>query len=223
MHCSFSWSPGSHWHYEQLKMVSIITGSLLISLLHALIPNHWLPVLAIGKKEGWTLAETSRITFIAGLSHVISTVLIGIMLGLIGGELAAQMETFTAVIAPALLVLMGIYFIRQHYRHRHFHLAKENFEKKTKGSLITALAIAMFLSPCLEIEAYFLLAGAKGWYVLALIALLYSLVTITGMLIWVRVVYRGLMKLNWHRWEHNMGIITGMILVSTGIITFFVH
>ena len=34
-------------------MYSIFMGSLLISLLHAIIPNHWLPVLAIGKKEGW--------------------------------------------------------------------------------------------------------------------------------------------------------------------------
>ncbi len=63
-------------------MFGIITGSLIISLLHAVIPNHWLPVLAIGKKEGWSLAETSRITFIAGAAHVISTVLIGLLLGM---------------------------------------------------------------------------------------------------------------------------------------------
>ena len=61
-------------------MLSIIIGSLLISLLHAVIPNHWLPVLAIGKKEGWSLAETSRITFIAGMAHVISTIIIGLLL-----------------------------------------------------------------------------------------------------------------------------------------------
>ena len=68
-------------------MYNIIIGSLFISLLHAVIPNHWLPVLAIGKKQGWSLAETTRITFIAGIAHVISTIIIGILLGLIGGEL----------------------------------------------------------------------------------------------------------------------------------------
>ena len=40
-------------------MTSIIIGSFLISLLHAVIPNHWLPVLAIGRKEGWDLKETT--------------------------------------------------------------------------------------------------------------------------------------------------------------------
>ena len=204
-------------------MVSIITGSLIISLLHAIIPNHWLPVLAIGKKEGWSLNETSRVTFIAGLSHVISTVIIGALLALIGKELATHVEHFTHVIAPSILILLGLYFIRQHYRHRHFQVEKERLEKKTKASIITALVIAMFFSPCMEIEAYFLLAGTKGWYMMALIALLYSVVTITGMLIWVRVVYKGLLKLDWHKWEHNAGIITGATLVATGILSFFIQ
>lgn len=204
-------------------MVSIITGSIIISLLHALIPNHWLPVLAIGKKEGWSLAETSRITFVAGLSHVISTIVVGVLLGLIGAELANHLEQFTQIIAPSLLILLGLYFIRQHYRHHHFKVEKENLEKRTKASIITALVIAMFLSPCMEIEAYFLLAGTKGWYMMALIATMYSVITITGMLIWVSIVYKGLLKLNWHKWEHNAGIITGLTLVVTGIISFFIQ
>ncbi|RPD44030.1 hypothetical protein [Paracnuella aquatica] len=204
-------------------MVSIITGSLIISLLHALIPNHWLPVLAIGRKEGWTLGETSRITFIAGLSHVISTVIIGGLLGAIGGELTAHIDHFAHVIAPSILVLLGFYFIRQHYHHHHFAVEKEKLEKKSKRSIITALVIAMFLSPCMEIEAYFLLAGTKGWYLMAFIAIMYSAITLGGMLLWVRIVYKGLLKLNWHRWEHNAGIITGLTLVATGIITFFVQ
>ena len=204
-------------------MISILTGSLVISLLHALIPNHWLPVLAIGRKEGWSLSETSRITFIAGLSHVISTVLLGVLLGLIGEGLAERLDSFTHTIAPAILVVMGIYFIWQHYRHHHFHLEQRNLEKKTRRSIITALVLAMFLSPCMEIEAYFLLAGTHGWYAMALIAAMYSVITIAGMLIWIRVVYKGLLTLNWHKWEHNAGIITGVILVLTGILGFFIR
>lgn len=204
-------------------MLNILTGSLIISLLHALIPNHWLPVLAIGKKEGWTLGETSRITLIAGLSHVTSTIIIGVLLGVIGGELAAHLDNFTRVVAPSVLILLGLYFIRQHYKHKHFHVEKEMLEKKTKSSIITALVIAMFLSPCMEIEAYFLLAGTKGWYMMALIAIVYSIITIAGMLIWVRIVYKGLLKLNWHKWEHNAGIITGLTLVATGFISFFIQ
>jgi nickel/cobalt exporter len=203
-------------------MFSIIIGVLLISFLHAIIPNHWLPVVAIGRKQGWNLAETSRVTFIAGSAHVMSTILIGLLLGMIGEELTQHIEHFTHVIAPSVLILMGFYFIQQHYRHRHFHVDKEVLQKKTKRSIIIALFISMFLSPCMEIEAYFLLAGATGWYFMATIALIYSVITIAGMLIWVRIVYRGLLKLNWHRWEHNAGIITGLVLIITGIISFYI-
>ena len=204
-------------------MVSILTGSLIISLLHAIIPNHWLPVLAIGRKEGWSLAETTSITFIAGMAHVLSTIIIGLLLAMIGSELTEHIEDFTKIIGPSILILIGLYFVRQHYTHHHFHLEKKQIEKKSKSSIIVALAIAMFLSPCMEIEAYFLLAGSKGWYFLALIASLYTIITITGMLIWIRIAYKGLLKLNWHKWEHNAGIITGMVLIVTGIISYFIN
>jgi uncharacterized iron-regulated membrane protein len=118
---------------------------------------------------------------------------------------------------------MGLYFIQQHYRHHHFHVATEQIERKTKRSLILALIVAMFLSPCMEIEAYFLMAGSEGWQLLSAIAVMYAVVTIAGMLIWIRIVYKGLLKLNWHKWEHNAGIITGLVLISTGIIAFFIH
>jgi len=204
-------------------MTSVLIGSLLISLLHAVIPNHWLPVLAIGRKEGWSLAETTRITFIAGISHVISTVAIGVLLALIGSELATHIEDFTKIIGPSVLVLIGLYFVKQHYTHHHFHLEKKRIEKKSKSAVIMALVIAMFLSPCMEIEAYFLLAGSKGWYFMALIAGMYAIITIAGMLIWIHIAYKGVLKLNWHKWEHNAGIITGLVLIITGIISFFIN
>jgi nickel/cobalt exporter len=204
-------------------MYNIFIGSLIISLLHAVIPNHWLPVLAIGKKHGWSLAETTRITFFAGMAHVISTLVIGLLLALIGSELAGQIKNFTKIIAPSVLILMGLFFLRQHYSHHHFHVEKDKIDKKSKASVTVALVMAMFLSPCMEIEAYFLLAGTKGWYFLVMIASMYAVITITGMLLWIRIAYKGLLKLNWHKWEHNAGIITGLVLIVTGIISFFIN
>ena len=204
-------------------MASILIGSFLISLLHAIIPSHWLPVLAIGKKENWDLNETEKVTFISGLAHVLSTVIIGILLGIIGIELSRTIEDFTRIITPSIIILIGFYFIRQHYVHHHFHLQKQKVAGKPKSKIIAGLVLAMFLSPCLEIEAYFLLAGTKGWWVLVIIALLYSVVSISGMLLWIRFAYKGLLKLNWHKWEHNAGLIYGGVLIATGILSYFIH
>ena len=53
-------------------MYSIIIGSLLLSFLYAVIPNHWLPALAIGRKDNWTIQEVTRVTFVSGLAHALS-------------------------------------------------------------------------------------------------------------------------------------------------------
>lgn len=203
-------------------MITLITGSLVLSILHAVIPNHWLPVLAIGQKEKWDLSETTRVTFIAGLSHAASTVLIGILLALIGAKLAVVVESFTGIIAPGLLVALGIFYIYQHSRHHHFHL-HGNPEQVSKNRLIFSLASAMFFSPCFEIEPYFLVAGAEGLWFVAVLVTLYTAVTVSGMVIWVRLAHRGLLKMNWHSLEHNAGIITGVTLVLSGILTFILR
>ncbi|CAN5172639.1 hypothetical protein BH09BAC3_BH09BAC3_00070 [soil metagenome] len=203
-------------------MITLITGSLVLSLLHGLIPNHWLPVLAISKQEKWDLAEATRVTLISGLAHATSTVLIGVLLALIGAQLAIAVENFTAYVAPGLLVALGLFYIYQHSRHKHFHV---DGPKKTsnKNRLIFSLASAMFFSPCFEIEAYFLVAGAQGLWLVALLAILYSIVSVTGMIIWVRLAHSGLLKMNWHSLEHNAGLITGATLMLSGVVTFFLH
>ena len=204
-------------------MISILTGSLIISLLHAVIPNHWLPVIAIARKEGWNIKEVTKVTFICALAHGISTVIIGVILSFLGSELAEHINEFTHIIAPSILIALGLVFIYLHHRHRHFHIDEEIKNKKSKTAIISALVIAMFFSPCMEIEAYFLLAGTYSGWLIALIAFMYLLITTAGMLILVRYAFKGLLKLNWHSLEHNAGIITGVTLVATGIITFFIH
>lgn len=203
-------------------MYSIFIGSLLLSLLHAVIPNHWLPVLAIGKKDNWTLKEVTQVTFISGLAHALSTIAIGIILGLLGLQLASKIEYFTHFIAPAVLVMLGFFFIYQHHRHKHFHLHNTPEATLPKSKIITALVVAMFLSPCMEIEAYFLLAGAHGVLAVVSIAALYLTISVSGMVLWVRLAYKGILKLNWHTLEHKSGIITGWTLVVTGILSFFI-
>lgn len=198
-------------------MNTLLIGSLLLSIFHALIPSHWLPVLAIGKQEGWSKRQTLWITFLTGLAHVLSTVLLGVGLAAIGGMLAHRIEAFTHWLAPGLLLLLGSYYVYQHYRHHHFHLHRQN----SRFGVIGTLVLAMFLSPCLEIESYFLAAGQYGAVFVALLALVYGIVTVSGMLVWMLLALRGLQRLDWHAWEHYAGLITGVTLILSGISLFW--
>ena len=204
-------------------MYSIITGSLILSLLHATIPNHWLPVIAIGRKEKWSVNEVTEITFISAIAHGLSTIIIGFILGILGARLADKIEYFTHFIAPVILILLGFFFIYRHHNHKHFHLNDVVKKKKSKKKIILALVLAMFLSPCMEIEAYFLLAGTQAKWLIWFIAAMYLVITTLGMITLVRLAYLGVLKLNWHSLEHNAGIITGITLIATGILAFFIH
>lgn len=204
-------------------MSSIVIGSLVLSLFHAVIPSHWIPLVAIAKKEGWPLSETLRVTLLSALSHAASTILIGGVLSMVGLKLSQHLERFTTLIAPTLLIILGLFFLWQHHRHQHFEMHQLSKRKKTKRGIIGALLVAMFLSPCFEIEAYYLLAGAQGWELVLLISVLYLTITVAGMLLWVRLVYKRLVRLDWHSIEHNAGIITGVTLIGTGILTFLIH
>ena len=203
-------------------MISLISGSLVLSMLHALIPNHWLPILAIARKENWSVAQTMRITLLAGLAHAASTVLVGLLLALLGSQLAVHLERFTAIAGPVLLAALGVYYIYQHSHHHHFHLHGHP-ETSPHSKVVWSLALAMFLSPCFEIEPYFLLAGAQDMWLAGLLALLYTVVTVSGMVLWVRATYKTLLRFNWHTLEHNAGIITGVTLIISGILMFFIQ
>lgn len=203
--------------------MEILTGAIIISLLHAVIPNHWLPIIAIGRQYKWNISEITQVTFFTAFAHILSTLLIGWVLGLAGHQLAHNIEHITHIAAPVILIIMGLVYIYRHYRHKHFHLQGGPIKATTKRNIIISLSVAMFMSPCMEIEALFLMAGIQSVGLLLTISLVYTIVTLIGMLLLVRVAYKGLLKFDSHKLEHNAGIITGVILILTGLASIFIH
>ena len=88
-------------------MIQIFLASLLLSVIHASIPNHWLPLIAIGKTEKWTHSETMFGTVVTGFAHTLSTIIIGIIVGFVGYKLSSSYGIISGIIAPAILILLG--------------------------------------------------------------------------------------------------------------------
>ena len=202
-------------------LIGLLIGSILLSLVHAAIPNHWVPLVLVGRAEKWSLWETQLATLLTGFAHILSTVLLGIVIGLIGFKLSEQYKIISEVIAPLVLIFMGMIYFALNSGHN--HLATETIiQRKSKISILTTLCLAMFLSPCLEIETYFFAAGTLGFLSILSIAMVYLLVTLGGMLVLVTLGFRSLEKFNWHFLEHNEKKITGAILILVGILSFFI-
>ncbi len=206
----------------------IIIGAFLLSLIHASIPNHWLPLVALSKSEKWTEKFTMSATAIAGFSHTLSTIIIGIIVGFLGYKLSGSYSFIVGVIAPSLLILLGIIYlflsIRDNRHHHHHHdIQIADVKKKTTSAIIITLTISMFFSPCLEIEAYYFVASKLGWAGIISVSVIYTLVTIAGMLLLVWLGMKGVRKIKSHFLEHHEKTITGILLIILGIAGYFIR
>ena len=211
-------------------MWQIFTGSLILSAIHASIPNHWIPLIAVGKAEGWSRKETLFGTFITGFAHTLSTVIIGIVVGLVGYKLSDSYALITRFVAPAVLIVLGIIYLvsdylksRHHHQHAHthFHTGDKPGTGRSKRAILLSLGVAMFFSPCAEIEAYYFRAGTHGWSGILTVSAVYTVTTVLLMMVLVGLGMQGMKKFRSHYLEHHPGQITGIVLVALGILAYF--
>lgn len=212
-------------------MLQIIIGSLILSVTHALIPNHWFPLVAISKSEKWTRRETLLVTAITGFAHITSTIIIGIIVGFIGYKLSDSLETITHLIAPIVLVVFGIIYLILNFvkpHHHHHHISSEDLQqsnKKSKLAIIFSFGALMFFSPCIEIEAYYFTAGSIGWAGILILSFIYLVITVSFMIFLVDFGRRSLEKLSekLHFLDKYERVITGVVLIMLGFFTYFVE
>jgi nickel/cobalt exporter len=209
-------------------MWEIFSGSLILSVIHALIPNHWIPLIAISKTEKWSKRETLFATFITGFSHTFSTIIIGIIVGFVGIKLSESYHYITQIAAPVILLLLGVIYVLldlfSSHQHNHLETDEQSIKnKKSKPAIITSLSIAMFLTPCFEIEAYYFQAATVGWKGILIVSMVYLLVTLLIMLTLVYLGIKGVSKFKSHFLEHHEKRITGMVLILLGVLAYFVE
>ena len=205
-------------------MFTVIAGTVLLALVHALIPNQWLPLVAVARAEQWKARDISMITFFSALAHVLGTVALGLVLGYIGKELEEKYGTAINVGASVLLIVFGLIYYTVNLPHHHHSEQKDVARyKRSKRKWIMIFIVMMFLSPCLEVESLFLSAGAYGMGLVTLLSLIYAIVSISGIMLLVTLGYKGINLLSAQFIEHNEKRISGIVLIAVGIISFFVH
>jgi hypothetical protein len=205
-------------------MFTVITGTFLLAMVHALIPNHWLPLVAVARAEKWKPAEVTTITFLAAFAHVTGTVILGVVLGFIGKEMQEEYGQIIYVVSALLLIVFGLIYFSVNLPHHH-HSGQQDVAayKRSKRKWIFIFTIMMFLSPCLEVESLFLSAGAYGMGVVLLMSVIYAVVSISGILMLVSLGYKGVNLLPAEFIEHNEKRISGIVLIIVGIVSFFLH
>ncbi|MDQ6926334.1 MAG: hypothetical protein M3154_08875 [Candidatus Eremiobacteraeota bacterium] len=99
----------------------LITTVAAVGVLHTLVPDHWAPIVVLGRQQGWSVSRTARAAAIAGFGHVTTTLLLGIVLWAVGATLAVRYAHLVSVTAALALLGFGLWIAYTGWRELHEH------------------------------------------------------------------------------------------------------
>ena len=113
--------------------------------------------------------------------------------------------------------------IKHHHEHSHIDVDQLVKKNKSKRSIVASLSIAMFFSPCIEVEVYYFTAARVGWLGIIIVSATYFFITILGMMLLVKIGTEGVQRLKLNFVEHREKLISGLVLILVGLLAFFLE
>jgi nickel/cobalt exporter len=107
--------------------VSTATPALLaaaagVGFGHAILPDHWIPLAVIGRTQRYPLRRVARLSLLAGIAHVLVSIVIGAVIIAVGLQLRSAVQSAQDTIIGALLIATGIGFaVLELTGHGHHH------------------------------------------------------------------------------------------------------
>jgi len=227
---------------NSITLLSVTAISL--GFFHTLLgPDHYLPFIVLSEAKKWTVRKTMFITFLCGLGHVLSSVvlgLLGIAVGISVNRLVA-VESFRGNIAGWLFIAFGLVYmiisLRNLYRkkphtHSHFHPGgsshshehshlKDHLHVHDKDVVRTTpwiLFLIFIFGPCEPLIPVLMYPAAQNNIPGAiLVSVLFSVVTIATMMSVVLAFKLGFSKINLKPIEKYSNLIAGAMIFFSGV------
>ena len=199
----------------------LLTSTATIGVVHALAPDHWVPFVGIGKAQNWSKPKLAWVTFLSGIGHVGSSIVIGSIGLLLGFSLTSLegLESQRAQVAGLLLIGFGLaYAIWGLKQVRHHH--HKQFDAKRSVTLWTLIAIFV-LGPCEPLIPLMFISATHGWLTVALVSGLFGVVTLIMMVGQVLLAYSGISMVRLAKLEHYNHAIAGLVIAATGGMVMF--
>ncbi len=78
---------------------------------HAILPDHWVPLAVIGRTRRYPLARVARLSGLAGVAHVLVSLVLGGIVVVIGLQFRSVVQHAQDTIVGSLLIATGVGFI----------------------------------------------------------------------------------------------------------------
>ncbi len=211
---------------QKIVADGLFLGMLLIALLHALLPTHWLSFVLVARAQGWRRSKMMRVVLASGFGHVTTTTIVGLLAAALSKGFHETMSGLEAPLAAFVLGGFGLYYLVMGWRregHRHCTHDHSDDPPAADKVAVGALFAEMTLSPCETLIPIFLASGSLPWGVLIAMAIAMSVITIAIMGVLAYLGYSGYQKLAFPWLERNERIVLGLLLMALAAFAFFVE
>ncbi|MHC1732726.1 MAG: sulfite exporter TauE/SafE family protein [Bacteroidales bacterium] len=218
--------------------------AVTIGFVHTLVgPDHYLPFIVMGEARRWSIRKTMLITFLCGLGHVLSSIVVG-FIGIAAGISLSKLEFlegFRGNIAAWLLIAFGLvwmlislrklYRSRKHmhthahadgtaHKHEHDHFSGHSHVHLADRKNLTPwiLFLIFVLGPCEPLIPILMYPAAQnniGGVII--VSLLFSAATILTMMVVVLAFRLGLSRINLRPLERWVNVIAGATIAVSGL------
>lgn len=225
----------------------LLVSAASIGFVHTLIgPDHYLPFIMMGRAQAWSRTRTLWVTFLCGLGHVLSSVLLGIV-GVVFGVALHRLELIESVrgdIAAWALIAFGLIYgawglrralrgraschahVHTHddgtvHTHGHIHAdaAAHNHAHTPRAVMTTWTLFTVFvLGPCEPLIPLLMYpAASESIAGMVAVATVFSLVTIATMMAMVWAISAGVARVPLGAMERFTHAISGAVIAMAGI------
>lgn len=231
----------------EIELLLITAAS--IGFFHTLAgPDHYLPFIAMARARNWSTSRTAVITFLCGVGHVGSSVLLGLV-GIAIGSAVGRLEVIESVrgdIAAWLLTAFGFtYFVWGVHRavrnrpHRHLHVHGDGIPhehahghagehvhvhaRSEKANITPWVLFTIFVfGPCEPLIPILMYPAAhQSTGALLLVTGVFALATIGTMMVIVMTAVRGLALLPLKGLERYTHAVAGAAILLCGLAILF--
>jgi nickel/cobalt transporter (NicO) family protein len=103
---------------------ALLVAAAGVGLGHAVLPDHWVPLAVVGRTRRYPLTRVARLSALAGVAHVLVSVILGAVIVVVGLAFRSTIERAENGIVGGLLIATGLAFIvleATGYGHQHAH------------------------------------------------------------------------------------------------------
>jgi nickel/cobalt transporter (NicO) family protein len=219
---------------------ALVAAAAGVGLGHAILPDHWVPLGILSRTNRYPLSKVARLAGLAGVAHVLVSLVIGAVIVIVGLQLRSTVEHVQNAIVGGLLIATGVAFAvleatgRGHghahsHDHDHDHDSDHGHDPdhspaagdhghagRGRGAFMVSFGAAA--SPDLTILPVFLAATAAGAGTAVASLVAFAAVTVTTIVVLTLLATIGGYGLHSHWLERWGNAFTALVLVVVGFL-----